>query len=396
VRALRLLSIGHSYVVALNRRIAHEIARESHGRWEVTVVSPHEMRGDLRPTPFEPMDHEPCNIEVVPVHWPQQIHFMLYGSRLRNILSQKWDLIHSWEEPYIASGAQIAFHAKKDVPLVFYTFQNLKKTYPPPFSSIEKYCLRRSAGWIAAGTTVEQVLLERKVGYEARPYDVIPLGVDVQKFHRTAAQRTETLQELGWQPGVPVIGFLGRFVPEKGLDLLMRVLDGIQSPWRVLFIGSGPEEANLRTWASRHRDQVRVVTNARHDDVPAYLNACDILCAPSQTAAHWREQFGRMLIEAFATEIAVIASDSGEIPYVVSDAGLVVGEKDEAAWQSAISDLLENPARRTDLASQGLARAHDNFAWPVIARRHIHFFEKLLGENRVRLAPADPVHALET
>ena len=392
--ALRLLTIGHSYVVALNRRLAHEIAHESRGRWEVTVVSPDEMRGDLRPTPFERFDNEPCNVEVIPVHWPERIHLMLYGSRLRNILAQNWDLVHCWEEPYIASGAQIVFHCPKEVPLVFYTFQNLTKRYPPPFSFLEKYCLHRSAGWIAAGRTVEQVLLGRKVGYERRPYSVLPLGVDVQKFRRTPEQRARVLQQLGWQDNVPVVGFLGRFVPEKGLPLLTRVLDRIQSPCRVLLIGSGPEEANLRTWAATHGDRVKLVTNARHDEVPTYLNACDILCAPSQTAAHWREQFGRMLIEAFATEVAVIASDSGEIPYVVGDAGIIVGEKDDAGWESAIADLLENSERRRELAVRGLERVHSTYAWPVVARRHIEFFEQIVAEKGVSCAAEEPAHVM--
>src|SRR5262249_15070516 len=104
---LRMLTIGHSYCVALNRRIAHEILRESQGRWQVTVVAPEEMKGDLRPTPFEPIREELVRVEVVPVHWPEHIHFMLWGRRLKQILAEPWDLIHVWEEPYIVPGAQI-------------------------------------------------------------------------------------------------------------------------------------------------------------------------------------------------------------------------------------------------------------------------------------------------
>ena len=72
----------------------------------------------------------------------------------------------------------------------------------------------------------------------------------------------------------------------------------------------------------------------------------DILVAPSQTVSNWREQFGRMLIEAFACGVPVIGSDSGEIPYVIQDAGVVVGEKDELGWIAAIAELLSIPASR--------------------------------------------------
>jgi len=383
--AVRVLSIAHSYVVALNRRIAHEILRESGGRWEVTVVAPHEMRGDLRPTAFEPMSEEPCRVEVVRVRWPERIHCMLYSSRLRQILGERWSLVHCWEEPYTASGAQVAFHTANATPLVFYSFQNLAKHYPPPFAQMEKYAVGKSAGWIAAGKEVEQTLLQSDVGYRDKPHRILPLGVDMSVFRKDPHARATIMQKLGWgETGAPVIGFLGRFVPEKGLRLLTRALDGDGVPpaWRALFIGSGPEESFLRSWAARRQDQVRIVTDVRHSDVPAYLNAVDILCAPSQTARHWREQFGRMLIEAFATEVAVIGSDSGEIPHVIGDAGLVVGEKDDAGWSRAISELLYDPARRHELAERGLQRAQKQFAWPVIARQHMEFFEELMTAQR--------------
>jgi glycosyltransferase involved in cell wall biosynthesis len=123
-----------------------------------------------------------------------------------------------------------------------------------------------------------------------------------------------------------------------------------------------------------------VVTGVPHAGVPAYLNAMDLLAAPSQTIPTWREQFGRMLVEGMACGLPVVGSDSGEIPYVIADAGLVVPEADESAWVAALSALLEGPARRAELAARGLEKAREVFAWPVIARRHLVFFDELLGD----------------
>ena len=67
----------------------------------------------------------------------------------------------------------------------------------------------------------------------------------------------------------PVVGFLGRFVPEKGVMRLARALDDVKGPWRALFIGSGPLERDLRAWARRHGDRVSIQTAVGHDDVPA-------------------------------------------------------------------------------------------------------------------------------
>jgi glycosyltransferase involved in cell wall biosynthesis len=122
---------------------------------------------------------------------------------------------------------------------------------------------------------------------------------------------------------------------------------------------------------------VRLCTDVKHNDVPQYLNAMDILCAPSQTMPNWREQFGRMLIEAFACGVPVIGSDSGEIPYVIQDTGVVVGEKDESGWVEALSDLLESPSRRAELAANSLQRAHAVYAWSVIAKQYLEFFTEL-------------------
>lgn len=166
----------------------------------------------------------------------------------------------------------------------------------------------------------------------------------------------------------------------------MRVLNTLQTPWRALFVGTGPMEAPLRAWAKRYPDSVRICTHVKHNEVPQYLNAMDVLCAPSQTMPNWREQFGRMLIEAFACGVPVIGSDSGEIPHVIQDAGVVVGEKDEQGWAIAISDLLNSPSRRQELASIGLHRAHTVYAWSVVARLHLEFLQNSWIMDQIRLA----------
>ncbi len=155
----------------------------------------------------------------------------------------------------------------------------------------------------------------------------------------------------------------------------------MKTPWRALLVGTGPLEDTLKAWGRGHGDRVRIVTTAQHDDVPAYLNAMDVLCAPSQTTARWREQFGRMLIEAFASGVAVIASTSGEIPYVVAEAGLLIPEDDPSKWQQAIEMLTMEPARRCELARRGRARAESVYGWPVVARQHLDFFERVIAER---------------
>lgn len=382
MRSRRLLSVAHSYCVALNRRLANEIARLGAHDWEVTAVAPAHFAGDLGPIALEHFAGEICRLEGIRVFGSRSPHLFFYGPRLRSLMREPWDLIHCWEEPYVLAGGQVAAWARASTPLVFFTDQNRPKNYPPPFSWIEKYCLERSSGWIAAGSTVAQAQLPR--GYDARPHRVIPHGVDLESFYPDTQAAREIREQLGWSiDGPPVVGFLGRFVPEKGIGLLTSVLDSIQSPWRALIVGGGIMERQLRQWACAYPDRVRIVTGVKHDQVPAYLNAMDLLCAPSQTTPRWREQFGRMLIEAFACGVPVVASDSGEIPNVVGEAGVIVAESDHGAWLTAIGELLENPAQRTWLSKLSLERA-PRFSWPTVARQHVEFFNQILDDGNHR------------
>lgn len=385
-RRLRILSVSHSYVVALNRRWAHEMGRVGRRRWEVTAVSPRFLNGDLRPVSLERCTGESCRLEVVPAYFSGRVPVMIYGRRLKKLMDESWDVVHCWEEPYVLAGGQVARWTPSGTPLVYRTAQSLSKRYPPPFNWIERYAMGRSAGWICSGKTVAETLCERP-GYRERPMRLIPLGVDVDHFSPAPATGAELRHRLGWSAsGAPVVGYLGRFVPEKGLHLLMQTLGRLTTPWRALFVGAGPMEPALRDWAARHGDRVRVATGVKHDDVPCYLNAMDMMCAPSRSTPRWREQFGRMLTEAFACGVPVLGSDSGEIPHVIDDVGVVVGEQDTEAWVQAIGRLIESPKLRAELAMRGLERARSVYAWPIIARQTLEFFDDLLDYPRTAAA----------
>ncbi|MDY7227004.1 glycosyltransferase family 4 protein [Hyalangium rubrum] len=378
-RTRRLVTVSHSYVVALNRRLANEMARVGAGRWEVTAVAPRFFHGDLSPITLQREPEEASQLAAVRAHFSRSAHMFVYGPELRARLAGGVDLVHAWEEPYVFAGAEVALLTPRKVPLVFSTAQNLSKRYPPPFAQLERLVVARSAGWVAFGETVKQNLLTRP-GYAQRPARYIPMGVDVELFRPDRALGADFLRELGWEAeGPPVVGYLGRFVPEKGVELLRGVLERLTTPWRALFVGGGPMEASLRAWGERQGGRVRVVTGVTHARVPSALNAMDVLCAPSQTTLKWKEQFGRMLAEGFACGVPVLTSDSGEIPHTAGDAGRVLPEADTAAWTAALSEVLESPERRRELSARGRERAVTRFSWPVVAREHLDFFESVLG-----------------
>lgn len=377
-----LLTIGHSYCVRRNRELAEAIHAAAGDAWRVTVGAPDRFPGDLGPVATERDRTERAELRTLPVHGARRIHLMRYGHGVHELLDQPWDVVHCWEEPYVLAAAQLARAARPDSALVYASFQNIAKRYPPPFGAIERYSMRRARGWIAFGRSVEAALLPR-APYAARPHAVIPFGVDVTRFTPDAAAGAALRHRLGWEAdGAPVVGYLGRFVEAKGLGLLLGALDALQqrgTAWRALFVGGGPWEAQLRAFAGRHGDRVRVCTGVAHDAVPDHLRAMDVLCVPSQTTPRWREQFGRMIIEAFACGVPVIGSDSGEIPNVIGDAGRVVGERDLAGWTRTLAELLTDGGARRALGTGGRSRAEATFAWPVVARQHLAFFDQVLN-----------------
>ncbi|MBV9126297.1 MAG: glycosyltransferase family 4 protein [Planctomycetes bacterium] len=378
---LRILTIGHSYVIGMNRAVIREVARDP--AFDVTLAAPNFFHGDLRPVSLEPEpDHSPLRIVGLDTFWSRFVHIFRYQGRALNRLVRAggFDVVHAWEEPYIFSGYQIARAvAPTSSRFCFRTAQNYRKRYPPPFQLFERHTLARAQGWIASGSLVDQAMRER--GYPVERGRLIPLGVDLQAFQPLdPSLRARMLRSLGLSP--PVLGFLGRLTPAKGLDVLMQALDLLppSRPWSLLVLGSGPEEARVRRWAAQRGWSSRVrIKLVQHQEVPRFLGTMDLLLAPSQTVRNWREQFGRMLIEAFASGVPVIGSDSGEIPYVVGDAGRIVPEADAAAWARAIEEWLDDPATRKDMARRGLDRVQ-RFSVPAVAQQYRDYFRWLVEQ----------------
>jgi glycosyltransferase involved in cell wall biosynthesis len=381
-RRLRVLTIGHSYCVALNRALVREVACGPD--FEITVAAPSYFYGDLRPITLEP---EPAGspLRMVPLdtRFSRFIHVFSYdGAKLRALIREgQFDLVHAWEEPYVFAGYQIAKALKhSSTRFCFRTAQSNVKRYPPPFRHFERTVLARSQGWIAGASLVFEAMLKK--GFPRETGRVLNLAVDAKEFQPlSSTARAQVLQELGLEP--PVVGFVGRLTKAKGLDILMQAMErvGRSRPWSLLLLGSGDYEHKVREWAARNGWPERLkVMLAKHGDVPRYLGCMDLMVAPSQTMKNWREQFGRMIIEAFACGVPVIGSDSGEIPYVIGDAGRVVAEADVACWANTISELLDSPAARQELSQRGLNRA-PKYSVATIAQQYREYYSWLASRS---------------
>lgn len=379
---LRLLACGHSYVLSMNRAILRALAEDT--QFEITVAAPRHFHGDLRPIDIE---KEPpgskLRIVGLGASLTRWIHVFRYNARdLRNLMQAgRFDIVHAWEEPYIYAGYQLARAATAtSARFCFRTAQNQIKRYPPPFSVFERDVVSRADGWIAGGQLVYDAMCRK--GFPAHTGRILTLSVDTTAFRpMDRAERTKVRESLGIAG--PVIGFLGRFTEAKGVNVLLEAVSALppSTRWHLLMMGSGPLDSRIRDWAAAHGWSDRVTVRLfAHDEVPRVLPVVDVLAAPSQTVANWKEQFGRMTIEAFAAGVPIVASDSGEIPRVVGDAGLIVGERDIPAWTRALQNVLEDVDQRATMRERGLARA-ELYSSRTIARQFAGFYRALAARQ---------------
>jgi glycosyltransferase involved in cell wall biosynthesis len=355
---LRVLSIGHSYAVALNRAVLRSLATDT--SFDVTVAAPRVLDGDLRRVRLEP---EPAGsrlrVVALDATFTRHLNLLEYEpAQLATVAaSRKFDVVMAWAEPWTLAARQVVRVLKPRQRFCFYTFHNLATERPSPFAGIEAEVVERADRWLASTEDIKRVLTG--CGYPARLARVVPPAVDLTRFRPNRPGETRAiLTRLGLNR--PVIGFAGRLVEEKGLGIVMQALERQDrgAAWSWLIMGSGPCEKTLSAWARRRRWTDRVAVRLlKHDAMPRHVAALDMLLAPSRTTPHWREQFGRVVIEAFASGVPAVVSDSGALPFVGGDAVKVVGESDVNGWSRAIATLLADPDARTVLSQRGLVRA---------------------------------------
>jgi len=175
------------------------------------------------------------------------------------------------------------------------------------------------------------------------------------------------------------VGFVGRFSPEKGLDTLIKSVSLLSDDCVLVLVGSGPEEVKLKAMVDRLglSARVRWVPWVESSEVPEYMNAFDVLVLPSRTRRNIKEQFGRMLIEAMGCETCVVGSDSGEIPQVIGNAGLVFAEGNEQELAERLQRLMDDPALCQSLRRRGRQRVLEKFTYFRIAERTVGFYRNI-------------------
>jgi glycosyltransferase involved in cell wall biosynthesis len=343
---------------------------------QLTAAVPPSWRDERGELWLEPSHTKGYDLHIVPMMFNGSFHTHFYPT-LGTVLDRiRPDILHIDEEPYNFAAFHAAWLAhRRKIPFLFFTWQNLARTYPPPFRWMEQWNYRHAAYAIAGGEAAKAVLTTK--GYTGRISVIPQFGVDGRLF--PFRQRYTT---------TPVtLGYAGRFVEEKGIQILLQAVAGLpQGSWRLVLRGSGPYEVAMRNQIQQLGigAHVEILPPLPSTEMQAFYHDSDILVLPSLTRSNWKEQFGRVLIEAMATGTVTVGSDSGEIPHVIGDAGVVVQEGDVAALQAALRLLVSDGDLRARLAHAGRERVLKNFTQEAIARKTAALYHQILTPTQKR------------
>jgi glycosyltransferase involved in cell wall biosynthesis len=311
---------------------------------------------------------------VTPLALNGHFHLHFYPRLGRLLRSLRPELMHVDEEPYNLATWHAMFCARRlAVPACFFTWQNLKRGYPPPFRWFEQYCYANARYAVAGNREAAQVLKAK--GYQG-PVSVIPqFGVDPEVY--LPGQPGSGRQDQGL-----AIGYAGGLVPEKGIDVLLQAAAGLPvHGWSLTIAGEGAERVRLESLTSQLgvSDRVRFIGRVVSTEMPDFYRSLDVLVLPSLTRPNWKEQFGRVLVEAMACGVAAIGSDSGEIPHVLGDAGLVFPEGDVNGLRAHLSRLQGDETLRRELARRGRQRVLDRYTQAQVARATYAVYQEMLA-----------------
>ena len=387
---MKILVASHTYIVDLNCEKLRALSRLQPDI-EVTVVVPKKWRpGGVQNKIIETEYRDEGNFRIVPVSNFSQNHqgLLTFGGDLVTLLREfRPNIIHVEQgsrglayAEMITLNALLGLKAKN----IFFTWWNLPYNLKFPISVLENYNLDNSHGIISGNQDGAEILRDR--GYEG-PIKVMPqLGVDETLF--TPKNQPELAKKVGLEPDDFVIGFVGRFVPEKGIMTLIDALVKIKDKsWKFLLLGRGELKDEILQKAEEKgiKDRIILIESVPHDEVADYINLMSTLILPSETtykfktltSVGWKEQFGHVIIEAMACKVPVIGSDSGEIPHVIGDAGLIFPEGNAEELANRLEQLIDNQDLTENLAQMGYAKAMTQYTNIALAKQQLEFYQEL-------------------
>jgi len=386
-----MIAVSHAAILDINRRLFVELAQRGH---RVLLAVPSHWNNDFGSCPLQPE----------PLAHPSDKRLLLRVCRLvmagktalQLYLPGSWPMLARWrpnivfidEEPWSFAALQWVLCAKlARASIIVYTKENRERSYPVPFSWI-RHIVLRSAGHILA-ISDDAVRILSLDGYDMKS-SIFPHAVDTAIFHkREDDERTSNDRPFR-------IGFVGRIAPEKGLDTLLRaiallVAESKNASTIVTHIYGAGDEAY--TAELRQLEQslgilaglIRWHGAVPHDRVPDAMRSLDALVIPTVAYQGYKEQFGRVVIEALACGVPVMTSDNGELPALArkTGGGLVFPEGNASALADCLTVAMRERKALADMAQHGYDYVLGHYTYGMLATRLEEIMQRVTTPSSV-------------
>lgn len=336
---MKLLIIYHAGLTEDAKCIFREYARQG---VELSVIVPSEFRTSTGSVLKYTSGDDEKTYRFMPIPFGMGFSFFQFFRQIKEV---KPDVIHVFDEYSSIYLAQTIFCRNilfgKKVPVFAYAFQNIPFSSPDIMFEFSIRFLKRLAYKIIHpvifwyhrnnldGITGcnQEALSNVKNLNPSIPTELIFWGVNVKKF--AGKNHVFSREKLGIPTGVTLLGYFGRIIEEKGLDKLILAASKIPD-CRLLLVGDGDYKEELVALIGSLGMEKRVFfrQGVSQSELVDLYNALDVFVLPSQTKRRWKEQYGRVLVEAMACGLPVVGSSSGAIPEVLEGypKGLIFNE----------------------------------------------------------------------
>ncbi|MEO3870845.1 glycosyltransferase [Nonomuraea sp. B12E4] len=300
-------------------------------------------------------------------------------------LADRWaarppDIVHA----HFWMSGQAALGAAGGVPVVqtFHALGTVKRrwqgaadTSPAHRIGAEREIGKRADAVLA--TCSDEVRELCAMGIPERRVSVVPCGVDLSVFRPEGP--------VAPRPGGATVLSIGRMVPRKGVDTVIRALRLLPGT-ELVVAGGHPDDAEavrLRELAVANAVERRVhlIGSVPREHVPALMRAADVV-----VTVPWYEPFGMVPIEAMACGVPVVASAVGGHLDTVAGCGVLVPPRRPRALARALREVLGDPGRREELGAAGARRARERYGWARVAELTEAVYTQVIDGKVCRLA----------
>jgi glycosyltransferase involved in cell wall biosynthesis len=386
---MKLLVVGHTYVTSFSQN-KYAAMKKLEPSLQLRLIVPHEV-------PHVFMNYKP---EVNPGLEPEEVvplaailnqsHMtrILHPVRLATLMETfNPDHIHIEEDPHSLVGVETVFLACRvchRATISFFIWDNLARTPRFPLNVIKMFFTRYSFArckLVVCGNADGQRLLTEAKGYTGASLVLPQVGLDPDEYMSSLPPNLPEL--LAKRDDAPLIGFIGRMVPEKGVLLLLEALSRLQGlKWKLLLVGSGTLGKAIHDhWQSRFGDRLITMDAIPHKAVSQYLRCLNVFVLPSYGINTWKEQFGLTLAQAMMAGVACIGSSSGAIPEVLGPCGMIFKERDVDDLTYSLKRVLESEPLRIELGGKARAFALERYTNKAVASDYLTAFNSLLATS---------------